>query len=170
MNGWDVVEAGIGKDDQDAQLEAIRARLEALPVEELPAFQAWLGERLDEAYTWDLWAAAYVIMGGCSDDGFEYFRAWLIGRGREVFERAVREPDSLADVELPEDPMLECELEGLLYLANEVYEDEAGEEMPYEPREGMAEPRGEPWDEDDEEELRRRVPRLMERCWTNGEG
>ncbi len=50
------------------------------------------------AYGWPLWGAAYVINGGCSDDGFEYFLGWLIGQGRDVFERAVAEPDSLAEV------------------------------------------------------------------------
>lgn len=33
--------------------------------------------------------------GGCSDDGFKYFRDWLISEGQEVYESAVAEPDSL---------------------------------------------------------------------------
>lgn len=36
------------------------------------------------AYTWELWGAAYVINGGCSDDTFEYFRAALIALGEDV--------------------------------------------------------------------------------------
>lgn len=43
-----------------------------------------------------LWAAAYVINGGCSDDGFDYFRGWLIAQGRDVFLKALADPDSLA--------------------------------------------------------------------------
>ena len=31
----------------------------------------------------DLWAAAYLINGGCSDDGFDNFRGWLIANGRD---------------------------------------------------------------------------------------
>ena len=50
--------------------------------------------------TWLMWAAAAQIRNGCSDDGFEDFRRWLIGLGREAFERVVQEPDRLA--ELPE--------------------------------------------------------------------
>ncbi|OSP39974.1 hypothetical protein B7767_28795 [Streptomyces sp. 13-12-16] len=45
-----------------------------------------------------LWAAAYVINGGCSDDGFDYFRGWLIAQGRETFERVVADPDALAEL------------------------------------------------------------------------
>ena len=52
---------------------------------------------MDSAYCWSLWGAAYVINGGCSDDPFVDFRASLISRGRQVFERALSDPDSLAD-------------------------------------------------------------------------
>ena len=53
---------------------------------------------LAEAYHWDLWGAAYLINGGCSDDGFEYFRRWLVLQGRDVFQAAVSNPDTLAEV------------------------------------------------------------------------
>jgi hypothetical protein len=46
---------------------------------------------------WDLWAAAYLIGGGCSDDSFMDFRAGLIAQGRDWYERAAASPDALAD-------------------------------------------------------------------------
>ena len=45
-----------------------------------------------------LWPAAYVINGGCSDDGFDFFRGRLMLQGRETFRQAVADPDSLADL------------------------------------------------------------------------
>jgi hypothetical protein len=36
-----------------------------------------------------------LINGGMSDDGFTDFRYWLISRGRDVYERALADPDSL---------------------------------------------------------------------------
>lgn len=48
-------------------------------------------------YRWDVWAAGYLIGGGCSDDAFVDFRAGLIAQGREWYERAAAHPDSLAD-------------------------------------------------------------------------
>jgi Protein of unknown function (DUF4240) len=36
--------------------------------------------------------------GSASDDGFDYFRGWLISQGRKIFEAALENPDSLADV------------------------------------------------------------------------
>jgi len=42
-----------------------------------------------------------LINGGCSDDGFFYFRAWLISRGQKVYDAALQNPDSLAKVADP---------------------------------------------------------------------
>ena len=79
-----------------------------------------------DAYTWDLWGAAYLINGGCSDDGFAYFRSWLISRGRAAYEEAVRDPDSLADLVDPDRD--DYEFEDLWGLALVVYEERTGED------------------------------------------
>ena len=36
-----------------------------------------------------------IMNVGCSDDGFEYFRNWMISRGKEVYYAAKENPDSL---------------------------------------------------------------------------
>src|SRR3954452_14924084 len=78
--------------------DALKACLRELPPEEI----LWFRQRFDEvvaaAYRVDLWGAAYLINGGCSDDGFHHFRCWLAGMGRKVYENALASPDSLADV------------------------------------------------------------------------
>jgi hypothetical protein len=66
--------------------------------EEIIAWGRHLDKVLAASGKEDLWAAAYLINGGCSDDGFDNFRGWLIAHGRDVVARAVREPDSLADL------------------------------------------------------------------------
>lgn len=55
-------------------------------------------EYQDLAYKDKLWAAAAIMLGGCSDDGFIDFRAWLTAQGKEVYLGALADPDSLADV------------------------------------------------------------------------
>src|SRR5271169_5861141 len=62
-------------------------------------FAVLFDSMMDRAYSYGLWGAAYVIHGGCGDDAFTDFRASLISRGKEAFERAIRDPDSLADEE-----------------------------------------------------------------------
>ena len=50
------------------------------------------------AYQYGLWTAANVMeRGGCSDDGFMDFRAWLVAQGKEVYLAALADPDSLAN-------------------------------------------------------------------------
>jgi hypothetical protein len=97
-------------DSCEALATLVVARLSQLPPAEIGGFARMMDELLDQAYRWDLWGAAYIINGGCSDDGFEYFRCGLIARGRSTFERALNNPDALADLVLPD---LECE--DLLY-------------------------------------------------------
>jgi hypothetical protein len=66
---WQIIaRAGASDYDPDAHMEALRTALRELPVEEVVAFEAAFRRYLNEAYTWDLWGAAYVIHGGCSDD------------------------------------------------------------------------------------------------------
>lgn len=51
-----------------------------------------------------MWGAAHLICDGlCSDDGFWYFQCWLIGLGRETFERVAADPDALAGLPLVHD-------------------------------------------------------------------
>jgi hypothetical protein len=77
----------------------LEGRLAVLAPDGIVAFQAFLDQACDRAFTWELVGAATRIFGGwCSDDGFKYFRLWLIGRGRMTFERAITMPDSLAAV------------------------------------------------------------------------
>jgi hypothetical protein len=84
---------------------------------------------MSRSYSWDLWGAASVVHGGCSDDGFEYFRRWLISRGRATFEAALADPDSLAsvDIEAGVDGMFE--FESIYYVAVEVYETATGNDV-----------------------------------------
>lgn len=41
--------------------------------------------------------AAYVLMGGCSDDAFDYFGGWLIGQGEEIYNKVMENPEFLAE-------------------------------------------------------------------------
>lgn len=143
---WQLVDTAKAKagDDTEARVDALQSVLAGLPPAELQSFQDQYDQQIRASYRWDLWAAAYIINGGCSDDGFRYFRDWLISEGRAVFEAALKDPDSLAD--LPHvDP---AELESFGYVALDLYEENAAGRMPRDPLGEEGEPAGEPWDED----------------------
>ncbi len=143
--------------------QTLQEELVGLPPEEILEFRRLFDQKVDDAYRNDLWGAGYLINGGCSDDGFHYFRCWLVGMGKQVFTRALADPDSLADV-LDGDWPMEATLDGAAARAWQqttgqtdlAFYDELEKlgRLPSESEEG------EDWDFDDDEEMRRRFPRL----------
>ena len=78
---------------------------------------------MDAAYQYGLWAAASVMeRGGCSDDGFIDFRAWLVGQGKDVYMAALKDPDSLVDA--PD--YSGCLFGSLPYMGDYAYEELTG--------------------------------------------
>ncbi len=73
-----------------------------------------------------MWCAAYIINDGASDDGFEYFRYWLISAGKEVYYKAIANPDSLADI-VEEGNVYD--FESLAYVSVEAFENKTGQEL-----------------------------------------
>jgi hypothetical protein len=71
--------------------------LAQLTEKQLIGYSYWFSYYLNKSYDQALWAAAYVVFGGCSDDAFEYFRAWLLFQGKDILLKALAEPDSLCD-------------------------------------------------------------------------
>lgn len=143
-----------------AHVSAVLARRAA---DDIVGFDRHQQRVLTASYRVDLWGAAYLINGGCSDDGFENFRGWLITQGRAVFARAVAEPDSLADlpaVRRAATTGVELELAEMLDAARRAYRQVTGDDLPT-PTDPVRRPElGAFWDFDDEDEVRRRMPRL----------
>ena len=151
---WPIIDASDAKRDGLASVRAFRERLTKLSADDVWRINREFEEQLARSYTWELWGAAYVIKGGCSDDCFEYFRGWLIMQGKSVFEAALANPESLADYAYAGPP---AELEDALYVTRDVYQAITGKEpegtLPY-PKLGPK------WDFDDSSEMKRRYPKL----------
>jgi Protein of unknown function (DUF4240) len=165
---WQIIERAAQCDhDPDAHVKALRTALHELGPEEIISFEMAFRRYLNQAYTWDLWGAAYVIHGGCSDDEFEYFRRWLVAKGRDVYETALADPDSLAERNAQPGPDGVWEFEEIYYVARDVFDEKGGEGdvRDYsEPDAGLTGPgpAGEPI-ASDEEQLARRYPKLWRR-------
>ncbi|WP_424214102.1 DUF4240 domain-containing protein [Streptomyces sp. BI20] len=150
--------------DPEAHADLLVERLTELDPDAVVDFARHFEARYHRAYTWDLWGAATLLLGGASDDAFDYFRCWLIGQGREVFEGGVHEPDRLAELLGPFDEEVDGDGEELGYAADEAYERLTGSEtpdlgLPPEP----PEPAGTPFDMEDETGLATRFPLLWDR-------
>ena len=110
-------------DDPYEHSDSLAARLTELPIDEILSFGAHWRTMHIRAYSWNLWGAAYLINGGCSDDGFEYFCDWLILQGEAIFKAALNDPDSLAEILDGE-----AELEAESYPAYDAYSAVTGKE------------------------------------------
>ncbi|MCT9934952.1 DUF4240 domain-containing protein [Planotetraspora sp. A-T 1434] len=173
---WDLIEQSRAatKDSED-RASWLAARLVEGPVADVVDFDVHRQRLSNRAFRWPLWGAAYLIGGGCSDDGFDYFRAWVIGLGPDVFERVIADPDSLADLVEVRELAAESaddypEWEDLLNVPHRAYElltgqvdglwDAVEARQDLDDADFSPNPVGDEWDFDDAEETARRLPRL----------
>jgi hypothetical protein len=159
---WQLIDdtRGAAGSDTGRQTELLKERLATWSPSAILQF-ARIRHHLDaRAYAWNLWAAAYVIEDGCSDDCFRDFRAYLILQGRGRFERALTDPDSLApfvqDAEAGD-------WESADNVAPDAYSSATGNDYPLDDSDLSGRPRGKPFNENAIGALVRRFPRLAAR-------
>ncbi|GAA2488443.1 DUF4240 domain-containing protein [Winogradskya humida] len=154
-------------DPRDADDIAARATslLAGRPPADIEAFAQPLWDLLAHSYRADLWAAAYTINGGASDDGFDYFRGWLIAQGQATYDQALTDPDSLADhpavIQAAADEM-ELSGEDILGIAWTAHRQASGKDLP-DNAFTITYPDLDPawdFDFDNPEEIHRRLPKL----------
>ncbi|MFF9116094.1 DUF4240 domain-containing protein [Streptomyces massasporeus] len=163
---WELVDDAreASEGDPEEQADLLVDRLAQLDPDSVLDFARHFESRYNRAYRWDLWGAAWVLLDGASDDAFDFFRCWLIGQGREVFEGAVHDPDALADLLDDFDEEIDGDGEELGYAADEAYEQLTGVVAPdLELAPPPPEPEGTPLDFENERLLAERYPRLWER-------
>jgi len=123
---WEIIEgdrqATIGE-----RVERLPERLAGFKPKAIRGFDRILRKKWNEAYRTDVWALAYLLRGGCSDDAFMEFRAWLIMQGRQVFEQTMAAPDGF-DVARFSSDSLGCT--SILDAAAVAHEMRAGKAMP----------------------------------------
>lgn len=96
---WDLVQRthDAAGNNMDRKCELLKAEILKLSKRDAIDFTTLFDTMMDRAYSYGLWGAAYIVHGGCGDDTFSDFRSSLISRGRAAFDRAVANPESLAD-------------------------------------------------------------------------
>lgn len=140
--------------DMDQKCALLKQSLLDLDDQQLRDFINHFDSADAAGYTWQLWGAAYVMHGGCSDDAFDDFRATLISHGREVYERALTDPESLADLTYEDEEAI-C-YEGFQYVPHEAAKEKLGD-LPQRTVARPKDPAGQEWEEDSVEQL---YPRL----------
>lgn len=161
---WELIDES-SKDvaDQDEQEEKLLKLLEKLSESEIIGFQENFDEAIRNAYRYDLWGAAYIVNGGCSNDGFHYFCCWLIAQGEKFYKAVLGDPSKVGERVVPGGD--EAEFELIAYVASTAWEKLTGEDDLYDHTRRLpipTKPQGKRWEEDDLEKL---FPELAAKFW-----
>lgn len=125
---WSIIENSLKETSSTEDQEIFLVNeVEKLTPKEMIGFRLRTDKLLYDSYTSDLWCAAYIMHGGCSDDGFEYFRCWLISRGKDTFYKAKANPDTLIDLVKEGEELYE--FEGFWYVAINAFKNVTDKEL-----------------------------------------
>lgn len=123
---WQIIDASFYDCDNNRyQDECLHDLLTQYHPQQILEFYSLFENYRHKADRGDIWAAGLLLNSGHgTDDGFVYFRNWLISMGKEVYFNALENPDSLADVAITvnEDGHTQAEYEEFAYIAVDVYE------------------------------------------------
>jgi hypothetical protein len=145
---------------------ALTAALKKLSAAEIIGFENIFRRKLADAYVFPLLAANFVIESYVSDDVLEDFRAWLISQGRQRFQAALSDPESICDwLDRKDVDTVDMAGESMLFIAQNAYKqygdgDEFYARTDY-PRQPPLKQR---WP-NSKADFRKRYPRLVDKFW-----
>lgn len=72
---WNIVDLSIKSTKNENEQEIFLVKeIEKLTPKQIIGFRLRTDKLLYDTYNSEMWFAGYIMNGGCSDDGFEYFR------------------------------------------------------------------------------------------------
>jgi hypothetical protein len=168
---WQIIDRSLkNTNDQDGQEKYLTKEIEALTPTEIVGFRLRTDKLLYDTYNSAMWCAGYIMNGGCSDDGFEYFRNWVISRGKQTYYKAKENPDSLISEASHE--VGYYEFESFWYVALNAFKHNTGKNLydfidndKFTAREGNYPKFKFTWQEDNPESMKKICPQLFDKLW-----
>jgi hypothetical protein len=167
---WNIVDSSVrNTKTQDEQERFLVQEIEKLTPKQIIGFRLRTDKLLYDTYNSEMWCAGYLMNGGCSDDGFEYFRNWIISRGKETYYKAKENPDTLIS-EFTEGVDF-YEFEGFWYVALTAFENKTGKDLydyiaeDFKTNEGNYPNFEFTWKEEEPETMKAICPKLFEKMW-----
>ena len=168
---WEIIDKSIrNTNHQDAQEQFLIEEIAKLTPKEMVGFRLRTDKFLYETYSSEMWCAGYIMNGGCSDDGFEYFRNWVISRGKDTYYKAKENPDYLIKEVVANDDFYE--FESFWYVALEAFQQKTGKNLydyidydKFKMGEGNYQNFEFTWDEENPESMKKICPKLFEKMW-----
>ncbi|GAA4300124.1 DUF4240 domain-containing protein [Nibribacter koreensis] len=166
---WSLIDKAVKSSSGDKELKEkfLVNELTKLSLEEIMDFEMAFRKSILEADDFKVMAAQKIIEGYVSDDSYLYFRCWLIGQGKQVYQETLKNSDYLAHVVQKGES---TDFESLLYVATAAYSRKTGkDEDETFPRDtaiglgldydfGAAATKGTDWSEDE-------LPKLLPNLW-----
>jgi hypothetical protein len=167
---WNIVDLSVkSTKNQDQQERFLVKELEKLTPKEIIGFRLRTDKLLYDTYTSNMWCAGYIMNGGCSDDGFEYFRNWIISRGKDTYYKAKENPDSLIKEYIEGEEYYE--FESFWYVALTAFQNITGKELhdyiadDFKTNEGNYINFEFTWQEEEPESMKAICPKLYSKMW-----
>lgn len=167
---WNIIDASLkSSKSQDDQETFLVKEIEKLTPKEIIGFRLRTDTLLFDTYTSEMWCAGYVMNGGCSDDAFEYFRNWIISRGKDIFYAAKENPDSLISECIEGEDYYS--FEGFWYVALTAFTNKTGKDLydyiadDFMANEGNYQDFEFTWEEEEPETMKAICPKLFEKMW-----
>ncbi|RKD87831.1 uncharacterized protein DUF4240 [Mangrovibacterium diazotrophicum] len=168
---WKIIDKSLQEtNNQDSQEQYLIKEIGKLTPKELIGFRLQTDKLLYETYNSEMWCAGYIMNGGCSDDSFEYFRNWVISRGRDTYYKAKENPDYLINEVV--DGAEFYDFESFWYVALEAFQQKTGKDLydyidydNFRLREGNYPQIEFTWEDDKPESMKKICPRLFEKMW-----
>ncbi len=162
---WNIIDLSLkNSTDIDEQQEFLVNQLEKMSFQEMVSFKLKVDQLTNDIHTSEMWCAGYLMNGGCSDDGFDYFKNWIVSRGKEIYYKAKENPDNLVVcIGKSEDDYYE--FESLDYVAIYAFENLTGEELWEHLPDGLSK-RQEfdfNWEDDDDESMKAICPKIFKK-------
>lgn len=93
---WTYIEEAINKSKGDFEVITYLTELmEEKKDEEIFNFGIILDELMLESYNEKLWCASYLVNGDMTEESFDFFRLWLISKGKKAYDDVISNPDNL---------------------------------------------------------------------------
>jgi hypothetical protein len=168
---WSIIAKSLKQtNNQDDQEQFLIKEIGNLTPTQMIGFRLRTDKLLYDTYNSEMWCAGYIMNGGCSDDGFEYFRNWVISRGKETYYKVKENPDNLID---EVDSELEMyDFESFWYVALEAFKQKTEKDLydyiddeNFKTKEGQYPQFEFTWQEENPESMKKICPKLFEKLW-----
>ncbi|MET3129270.1 hypothetical protein ABID42_004392 [Arcicella rosea] len=86
---WKIIDKSLkNTSNQDDQEQYLINEIGTLTPKQMIGFRLRTDKLLYDTYNSEMWCAGCIMNNGSSDDGFEYFRNWVISRGKKAYYNA----------------------------------------------------------------------------------